>query len=53
MMVLLVVLGFVIVSLAWGLWLLAKGQQIQDPPRHAEDTWSVYGLPNHPYSLNR
>lgn len=54
MMVVLVLLGFFVVSSLVGLlWLLATGQSTQDPPRHVEDQWSAYGLPNHPYSLNR
>lgn len=45
--------GIVVLVLASATWLarmIYLGDTIGNPPRHAEDSWSVDGLPNHPFA---
>ncbi|MGH3517936.1 MAG: hypothetical protein ACRDQ7_11075 [Haloechinothrix sp.] len=42
----------VVINLAWLVRVLSSRQTFRSPPRHAEDSWSVDGLPNHPYAIN-
>lgn len=42
----------VVAGLIWLVRMVSTDQPRRTPPRHAEDSWSVDGLPNHPYALN-
>lgn len=45
-----VLLAFVSVEVAWGMWMLFTGRTDREPPRHVEDNWTVDDLPNRPYA---
>lgn len=52
LILLLALAAAVITGLTWLVRMLATEQPHRNPPRHAEDSWSVDGLPNHPYAVN-
>lgn len=47
-----IIITVVVAGLIWLARMLSTEQPHRNPPRHAEDDWSVNGLPSHPYAVN-
>lgn len=50
---LIVLAGLAVLDLIWLVHMIVGGRLRKNPPRHAEDTWTVDNLPSHPYATDR